>query len=332
MAKTAQKVINLAHSWLGKNEKDGSHKEIIDIYNSYGGALPRGIKMQYGWSWCACTWSALAIKLGYTDIMPIEISCGNLVESAKKMGIWLENDAVVPRPGDAILFDWQDGSNGKDNSGWPDHIGLVDYVNQNSGYFTTIEGNYSDAVKKRTVSINGRYIRGFIRPKYDADESQAIVDVTPTNWSIDVIAHEVISGKWGNGDVRKAKLTASGYDYAAIQKRVNEIVNGSAVKIPEDPNTDLNQPYIKKVISTCYTKYGDISLIGTYLTLTDLYLRNDAGTNKKALTIIPKGTRVSCNGSYNMYNGNKWLYVNFIMNGTYYCGFSSGSSKYLLKV
>ena len=36
------------------------------------------------------------------------------------------------------------------------------------------------------------------------------------------IATEVIQGRWGNGAVRKKKLTEAGYDYTAIQKIVNE--------------------------------------------------------------------------------------------------------------
>jgi hypothetical protein len=31
-------------------------------------------------------------------------------------------------------------------------------------------------------------------------------------------------GKWGNGATRKKKLTAAGYDYNAVQKRVNELL------------------------------------------------------------------------------------------------------------
>ena len=42
--------------------------------------------------------------------------------------------------------------------------------------------------------------------------------------SIDEIAKEVIQGKWGNGSERKEKLTAARYDYATIQKRVNEML------------------------------------------------------------------------------------------------------------
>ena len=42
--------------------------------------------------------------------------------------------------------------------------------------------------------------------------------------TVDELAREVIDGKWGNGDERKKRLTAAGYDYYAVQKRVNEIL------------------------------------------------------------------------------------------------------------
>ena len=42
--------------------------------------------------------------------------------------------------------------------------------------------------------------------------------------SIDDLAKEVISGKWGNGTARKKALTNAGYDYCAVQKRVNEML------------------------------------------------------------------------------------------------------------
>lgn len=167
-------VVNLINSWIGKNEADGSYKSIIDIYNSYTGKFPRGTKMEYGWAWCACTWSALAIKLGYTAIMPIEISCYYIIERAKEMGVWVEQDSYVPSPGDAVLYDWDDNGAG-DNTGAPDHIGTVTEVHKDQGYFLVVEGNYSNSVKQRKLSINGRYIRGFITPKYDATGT-----ITPT--------------------------------------------------------------------------------------------------------------------------------------------------------
>lgn len=318
-------VVQLAKSWVGKNEADGSHKEIVDIYNTLT-KFPRGIRMQYSWAWCACTWSALAIKLGYTDIMPIEISCGDLIELAKKMGVWVENDEYIPKPADAVLYDWQDDGKG-DNTGWPDHIGTIEYVNEESGYMVVIEGNYSDSVKRRTISLNGKYIRGFITPKYDVDSTvvdlkSEVTDVKSKD--IATIAREVIVGKWGNGDARKVALINAGYDPGVVQTKVNEILNGSAVTTA-NTNQDQNQPTKKTVTATCSAKKKDGNLAGTYVTTANLYLRNDAGTNKKALCLIPKGTIVKNYGYYNLSGSVRWLYIDVILDGVKYTGFSCSS-------
>lgn len=42
--------------------------------------------------------------------------------------------------------------------------------------------------------------------------------------TVDELAEEVIAGKWGSGDDRKKRLTEAGYDYYAVQNRVNEIL------------------------------------------------------------------------------------------------------------
>lgn len=307
-------VVKLARSWLGRNEADGTYKYIIDIYNAYPGGLARGIKMEYKWAWCACTWSALAVALGYTDIMPIEISCGFLIEEAKKMGIWQERDDYIPLPGDAILYDWDDNGIG-DNKSWPDHVGVVDYVNKEAGYMTVVEGNYNDAVKKRTISINGKYIRGFITPKYDDD--MIIPEVTSPDKTLETVAREVITGIWGNGTVRKEKLEAAGYDYTEVQTKVNEILNGPAYNPPSQI------PSVGNVETTCRASEFANHLAGTYVTTANLYCRNDAGTNKKALCLIPKGTSVMNYGYYTTANGVRWLLIQFKLNGVQYTGFSS---------
>ena len=43
--------------------------------------------------------------------------------------------------------------------------------------------------------------------------------------SIDSLAREVIRGDWGNGNERKKRLTQAGYDYYAVQRRVNQILS-----------------------------------------------------------------------------------------------------------
>ena len=50
------------------------------------------------------------------------------------------------------------------------------------------------------------------------------VKPTEPTKSINELAQEVIAGKWGNGDERKDKLTKAGYDYNAVQNRVNNLL------------------------------------------------------------------------------------------------------------
>lgn len=331
--KTRSEMVNLAESWLGKNERDGSYKEIIDTYNSYTGGLPRGIRMLYSWPWCACTWSALGIKLGFTDIIPIEISCGYLIARAKDMGVWQEADDYVPQPGDAVLYDWDDFGKG-DNVAWPDHVGMVEFVSKESGYFIVIEGNYNGAVKKRTVSLNGKFIRGFITPKYDEHEESK--QETPSIvWGRETdlnTAREVIAGVWGDGQRRKDLLTRSGFDYYKIQELVNQILNGDGDITMDVSPEDQNQPAEGKVETTCKARSFSNLYAGKYRTKTNLYCRNDAGTNKKALCLIPKGTEVRNYGYYTVFNGVRWLLVQVTVQGVQYTGFCSSLEDYLEKM
>lgn len=324
--KSRSDIVALAASWIGKKESDGSHKGIIDIYNDFVSKHPelKLAKMSYTSPWCACTWSALAIKMGYTDIIPIEISCGRLIEKAKAMGCWVENDGYIPSPGDGILYDWNDSGKG-DNTGWPDHVGMIEYVNASSGYMVVIEGNYSNSVKKRTISINGKYIRGFITPKYE-DNSWPYDTIAEVNKDINVVAREVIAGQWGSGSQRKEALERAGFNYAEVQKKVNEILNGAADK---DFQFVTSANTTGKCETTCVARSKDPKLSGTYTTTANVYCRNDAGNNKKALCLIPKGTKVQNYGFYTEFNGVKWLLTQFTLNGVKYTGFTS--SQYLKK-
>lgn len=51
--------------------------------------------------------------------------------------------------------------------------------------------------------------------------------------TVDQLAQEVIAGQWGAGDDRKNRLTAAGYDYAAVQAKVNEILTPTKKSIDE---------------------------------------------------------------------------------------------------
>ncbi len=213
MGKYANKVIEQAKAWVGCNEADGSHKQIIDVYNSHK-PLARGYAVKYTDEWCATFVSAVSIKLGYTDIIPTECGCPQMITLFQKLGAWNESDSRVPNPGDIIFYDWDDSGSG-DNRNIPDHVGIVEKVE--NGKITVIEGNYSQSVKRRTLAINGKYIRGYATPKYNTEKPDKTVAE---------LAQEVINGKWGSGENRKNRLTAAGYDYNAVQNEVNRVLLG----------------------------------------------------------------------------------------------------------
>ena len=174
MSATRGEIVAQAQSWIGCKESDGTHRQIIDVYNS-DKPLPRGYKVSYTDAWCATFVTACAIKCGATDIIPKECSCNKMIALLKGLGCWVENDAYVPAAGDLIFYDWEDKGTG-DNTGVSDHVGIVEKVSGNT--ITVIEGNYNDACKRRVLNLNGRYIRGYGVPKYDSEPVKAVARVT----------------------------------------------------------------------------------------------------------------------------------------------------------
>lgn len=215
MSCTREEYVNEAKKYVGCKTSNGTHKFIIDGYNEIK-PLPRGYRVQYTDPWCATFASFVAKKCNALDIIPAECSCGRMVVLAHQMGIWTERDDYHPSLGDLILYDWDDRGQG-DCTGNPDHVGIVSRLTDTN--FVVIEGNKSNAVSTRTLGYNARYIRGFITPKFKKSTL-----VTNTTSSLDKIAKLVIRGDYGNGSERVSRLTSLGYDAAAVQKRVNEIL------------------------------------------------------------------------------------------------------------
>ena len=159
------KIIDKARSYLGAKQGGGKHKHIVNLFNE---VKPDGWAMTYSAYWCATFASAIAIEVFGKEkakkFFPLSANCQTIVSKAKKMGIWKENDAYKPEAGDWILYDWQDSGKGN-NVGGPDHVGIVEETK--NGKIRVIEGNKNKAVGERTVYIDGKYIRGFVVPKYD---------------------------------------------------------------------------------------------------------------------------------------------------------------------
>ena len=162
-----QDFVNKAISYLGRNEADGSHKAIIDLYNSIT-PLPVGYKVKYTDDWCAAFVSAVAKACGMTALVFPECGCERMIKLYQKAERWQENDAHSPLPGDIIFYDWQDSGNG-DNRGFSDHVGIVVSVSGQS--MNIIEGNRSNKVCYRNIAVNSRYIRGYGVPDFDKGAS-----------------------------------------------------------------------------------------------------------------------------------------------------------------
>lgn len=64
--------------------------------------------------------------------------------------------------------------------------------------------------------------------------------------SDEAIAKEVLIGKYGCGNERKEKLEHEGYNYAAVQKIVNSMVNGTYVEKDVESNKEI-VPYLIRV-------------------------------------------------------------------------------------
>lgn len=169
------KVCGQARAWLGRKEADGSHREIIDLYNFF--RLPGSYAMTYTDPWCAAFVSAVGMACGLRDVILPHVNCDGMIAAYKLAGGWIENDAYVPKSGDLIFYDWQDSGVG-DNTGSSDHVGLV--VDVNGDEITVIEGNKSDMVAYRTIRRNGQYIRGYAVPDYVIAIDAEFTDIPET--------------------------------------------------------------------------------------------------------------------------------------------------------
>ncbi len=155
-------VADTAIEYLGCNEADGTHKPIIDLYNTIK-PLPRGYKLSYYDPWCAGFISAVGEERKLGHIIFPECSCDAMINLYKAAGRWREADDYVPQTADIVMYDWGDSGVG-DNVGGADHVGFIYAKDGNN--LTVIEGNISDSVNFRNLKVNGRYIRGYCCPDY----------------------------------------------------------------------------------------------------------------------------------------------------------------------
>lgn len=123
---------------------------------------------------------------------------------------------------------------------------------------------------------------------------------TTTKKTIAQIAKEVIAGKWGNGDARKKKLEAAGYDYDAVQDKVNDLLDNKSSSSSSGYSNGAKSFDSRYKNGKTYTVKANGGL----------NLRKGAGTSYSSLCVLPNGSKVTWYGYYTKGNGNvTWKYV-----------------------
>ena len=206
----AKQVIDRAKGELGVTEYPPNSNNVK--YNTwYYGHEVSGAS----YPWCATFISWL--------FKPEQCLCKKTA-SCLEMLEWFEKRKQVvkePQTGDIVFFKYPT------NNRRTNHVGLV--VSVHDKVINTIEGNTSNTAQGSQdnggmVAQRNRYsnIVAYARPKY---QEGILVNISERK-TVEEIAAEVIAGKWGSGNDRRQRLTSAGYDYAEIQKLVNQIIKG----------------------------------------------------------------------------------------------------------
>ena len=104
--------------------------------------------------------------------------------------------------------------------------GRLGFCDDTNTYATLVEAGFID-VDSNGDDSDEKFAKGIAQGIINFFGGASAVAPTPAptpapaKASNETVAQEVIDGKWGNGDDRKAKLRAAGYDYATIQSIVN---------------------------------------------------------------------------------------------------------------
>ena len=159
-------TVHTAQQWLGTQEGDTAHEQIIQIYNGHK-PLAQGYAVTAEDNWCAAFGSAVAIQRNLTHIVPTECGCQRQIGLWEKLGRWEENDNYMPLPGDYIYYAWDEGFDLGDCTGWADHVGIV--VGTAGPFIKVIEGNRDDMVTYRIILRGDYRIRGYGLPDYAAN-------------------------------------------------------------------------------------------------------------------------------------------------------------------
>lgn len=85
-----------------------------------------------------------------------------------------------------------------------------------------LEGKWGNGDARRIALTNAGY--DYILIQTEVNRRLSTGAPTAHKKTVDEVAREVLVGMWGNGVARRARLEGAGYNYDAVQRRVNELL------------------------------------------------------------------------------------------------------------
>ena len=156
MSTGSANMISKAKSFLGDSESNGrAQKDIMRPYNKLTG---RSLNVKTC-PWCqifivSCEYQSKSVKAGYCK----SSGCLQALNWYKKKKRYKKR-GVMPSLAWQVFYDFK-------GKGKPTHTGLIVKVNKSKKTITVIEGNKSNKVAYRTISISSKYILGYGLPYY----------------------------------------------------------------------------------------------------------------------------------------------------------------------
>ena len=163
-------LLTAANREMWNNLLYGSSGEIVAVALSQVGNV--GGQPYWSWygfnsrvEWCACFVSWCANECGYIDagVIPKFAGCTGGSNWFKDRGQW-QDGSYEPRPGDLVFFDWDNKGSSGPQDDVPDHVGIVERVE--NGVVYTVEGNSGDSCRQNTYSVGHYEIWGYGCPIY----------------------------------------------------------------------------------------------------------------------------------------------------------------------
>lgn len=221
-------LVNKGKQYIGWAEPTGDDF-FINLYNNYTGA---GFPMNV--AWCAIYVTDIARLCGVeTDIVPNFADCDAGVRWFKDRGRWENSKAqggnYVPKRNDVVFY--SNGHTQRDST----HVGYVVSVSGNT--MKALEGNKSNAVAYRIISLNDAYIIGYGRV---ADFLGGVPDKGEDYSSLET--YTVQKGDTLSEIAKAMGVTTSELAFYNGIKDPNKINVGQKIKNPKKASGDGSKP------------------------------------------------------------------------------------------